>query len=98
TNNPLWAPILRLASKIGQRIPDSPRNFITNKDIRSVLQLQGFDVVEEGMALPVPKQIPLIGDVANTLLPKRPGLGFSPSFSSSLPVCARRGRPFPVRS
>lgn len=79
TNNPLWAPILRLASKIGQRIPDSPRNFITNKDIRSVLRLQGFDVVEEGMALPVPKQIPLIGDAANILLPELPVLRYSSS-------------------
>ena len=88
TNNPLWAPILSLASKIGQRIPDSPRNFITNKDIRSVLQLQGFDVVEEGMALPVPKQIPLISSAANILLPELPGL----RYTSSVQYLVARGR------
>ena len=60
SNNPLWGPLLRFASRIGQRVPDSPRNFITNRDIRSVLELQGFDVVEEGMALPVPRRIPLV--------------------------------------
>jgi len=41
TNNPLWAPLLRLASKLGLRFPESPRNSITNKDICSVLHLQG---------------------------------------------------------
>lgn len=76
TNNPLWAPLLRLASRIGQRIPDSPRNFITNKDIHSVLNLQGFDVVEEGLTLPVPRRIPLVGDALNTLLPELPGLRY----------------------
>ena len=79
TNNPLWAPVLRFASKIRQRIPDSPRNFITNKDIRSVLELQGFDVVEEGMALPVPRRIPVLGDALNTLLPEVPVLQYTAS-------------------
>jgi len=72
SNNPLWGPLLRLASWIGQRVPDSPRNFITNRDIRSVLELQGFDVVEEGMALPVPRRIPLVAPLLNTLLPEIP--------------------------
>ena len=79
TNNPLWAPILRLASKIGQRIPDSPRNFITNRDIRSVLELQGFDVVEEGLALPIPRRVPFVGDAFNVLLPELPGLRYTSS-------------------
>jgi len=56
SNNPLWGPWLRLASRLGQRVPDSPLNLITNRDIRSVLTLQGFDIVEEGMTLPVPRR------------------------------------------
>jgi hypothetical protein len=72
SNNPLWGPLLRFASWIGQRVPDSPRNFITNRDIRSVLELQGFDVVEAGMALPVPRRIPLLAPLLNTLLPEIP--------------------------
>jgi SAM-dependent methyltransferase len=72
SNNPLWGPLLRFASWIGQRVPDSPRNFITNRDIRSVLELQGFDVVEEGLALPVPRRIPFLAPLLNTLLPEIP--------------------------
>jgi hypothetical protein len=88
TNNPLWAPLLRLASRTGLRMPDSPRNFITNKDICSVLRLQGFDVVEEGLALPVPKRVPVIANVLNALLPELPVL----RFTSSIQYIAARPR------
>ncbi len=79
TNNPLWAPALRFASKIGQRMLESPRNFITNRDIRSVLELQGFDVVEEGLALPVPRRVPLLGAALNSVVPELPVLRYTSS-------------------
>lgn len=88
TNNPLWAPLLRLASKLGLRFPESPRNFITNKDICSVLHLQGFDIVEEGLTLPVPKRIPIIGTLINAIVPEVPVL----RFVSSLQYIAARPR------
>lgn len=77
TNNPLWAPILKLGSKMGLRAPESPRNFVTNKDLGSVLELQGYDVVEEGLALPVPRRVPLLGDLLNAILPELPGLRYT---------------------
>lgn len=77
TNNPLWAPLLKLGSKMGLRTPESPRNFITNKDLGSVLELQGYDVVEEGLALPVPRRVPLLGDLLNAILPELPGLRYA---------------------
>ena len=76
STNPLWAPLLRLGSRIGLRAPDSPRNFITNRDIRSVLELLGFDVVEEGLALPVPRRIPLVGALLNAVVPEVPVLRY----------------------
>lgn len=88
TNNPLWAPVLRLASKLGLRFPESPRNFITNKDICSVLRLQGFDIVEDGLTLPVPKRIPIIGSLLNAIVPEIPVL----RFISSLQYIAARPR------
>jgi ubiquinone/menaquinone biosynthesis C-methylase UbiE len=90
TNNPVWAPILRLASKLGLRIPESSRNFITNKDIGGVLHLQGFDVVEEGLVLPVPIRIPLLGPLLNALLPEVPVVRFASSIQY---VAARRREP-----
>ena len=88
TNNPVWAPLLRLASKFRLRVQDSPRNFITNKDICSVLRLQGFDIVEEGLALPIPKRIPFVGFGLNCVLPDVPLL----RFASSIQYLAARPR------
>jgi hypothetical protein len=90
TNNPVWAPILRLASKLGLRIPESTRNFITNKDICGVLHLQGFDIVEEGLVLPVPVRVPLIGPLLNALLPELPVVRFTSSIQY---LAARRREP-----
>jgi SAM-dependent methyltransferase len=75
SSNPLWSPLLKVASRIGRRAPDSPRNFITNRDLASVLNIQGFDVVEMGLTLPVPVRIPL-GGVLNAVLPEIPVLRY----------------------
>src|SRR5260370_13539936 len=68
TTNPLCGPVLRLASRIGQRVPDSPRNFITNRDILSVLGVQWFDLVQEGLSLPLPPLLPLLAAVIQSVL------------------------------
>jgi SAM-dependent methyltransferase len=79
TSNPLWAPMLRLASRLGRRIPESPRNFITNRDIASILNVLGFDVVEAALALPVPVHVPVIGSLLNAALPDLPLLRYASS-------------------
>jgi SAM-dependent methyltransferase len=76
TSNPLWSPLLKLGSRIGWRTPQSPRNFITNRDIASFLNVQGFDVVEAGLALPVPQRVPLLGSLLNSLVPEIPVLRY----------------------
>jgi hypothetical protein len=77
TSNPLWSPLLRLASRLGRRTPRSPRNFITNRDIGSILNVQGFDVVEAALALPVPERIPVVGWLLNAVLPDMPVLRYA---------------------
>jgi SAM-dependent methyltransferase len=79
TSNPLWAPLLRLGSRVGRRVPDSPRNFLTNRDIASILHVLGFDVVEAALALPVPVAVPVIAPVLNALLPDLPLLRYTSS-------------------
>jgi SAM-dependent methyltransferase len=79
TTNPLWAPIMRLGSRLGRRSPESPRNYITNRDIGSVLRALGFDIVEEGLALPVPTRIPIVASVLNAVLPDLPLLRYASS-------------------
>lgn len=95
TSNPLWAPILRLASNLDQRIPDSPRNFITNKDIRNVLQAEEFDVVQEGLFLPIPRKIPLFANALNLLIPEMPFMRY---LSSVQYILARHRQTRPALS
>jgi SAM-dependent methyltransferase len=79
TSNPLWSPLLKLGSRIGRRTPDSPRNYITNRDLASVLNIQGFDIVEAGFVLPVPERIPVLGSLLNMVLPDIPVLRYASS-------------------
>lgn len=79
TSNPLWAPVLRLGSRLGRRSPESPRNYITNRDIGSVLNALGFDVVEQGLALPLPAHVPGVAPVLNAVLPELPVLRYASS-------------------
>ena len=90
SSNPLWSPALRLASRVGLRAPESPRNFITNRDIASILHVLGFDIVEEALAVPVPKRIPLIAPVLNAVVPDLPLLRYASSVQF---IAARRRIP-----
>lgn len=92
TSNPLWAPLLRLASRMGRRSPDSPRNYITNRDIASILSVLGFDVVEAGLALPVPTRIPILGAILNAVVPDLPVLRYvsSTQYLAARPRIARQ--------
>jgi SAM-dependent methyltransferase len=91
TSNPLWSPLLRLASRLGRRSPESPRNFITNRDIASILHVLGFDVVEAGLTLPVPERIPILGTALNATLPDVPVLRYASStqYLAARPQIAR---------
>lgn len=79
TSNPLWSPAFKLASRFGSRVPDSPRNYITNRDIASMFDVMGFDVVEQAYMLPVPRRVPLLGPLLNTVLPETPVLRYMSS-------------------
>lgn len=93
TSNPLWAPLLWVASRLGWRVRESKRNFITNRDIASILNVLGFDVVEAGLALPVPARIPGIGAVLNATLPDLPVLRYASStqYVAARPRISRTG-------
>jgi SAM-dependent methyltransferase len=93
TSNPLWSPLLKLGSRLGRRTPDSPRNFITNRDLANVLTVQGFDVVEAGLLLPVPERIPVIGGILNAVLPDVPVLRYlsSTQYLAARPRIERPG-------
>ncbi len=88
STNPLWAPVLRLGSRLHMRVPESPRNYLTSRDILSVLELQGWDCVETGFLLPVPRRLPVVGNLLNLIVPDIPLL----RYGSSVQYLAARPR------
>lgn len=72
TVNPVWEPIFRIAQKLSLRTPDTVRNFITNKDIVNLLELQNFEILKEGLRMCLPKKIPILSPLLNFLIPELP--------------------------
>lgn len=74
TANPIWSPIFSAASKLGLRIPECERLFLTNEDVVNMLTLHGFETVYKSMDLVLPKKIPLVSDAINWAVSHTPVL------------------------
>ena len=72
--NPLWQPLLELASKIGLRAPFEEPNWMAERDITGFLDLADFTVVRTYRLLLFPKYIPLLSAFCNEVLARLPGL------------------------
>jgi SAM-dependent methyltransferase len=72
SENPLWRPLMRLGSILRLRMPDGPRNFVTNADVANLVQLAGLEVVKRGRKFFVPVYIPLISTLINFLISELP--------------------------
>ena len=85
--NPLWSGIFRLTSRLGLRIPDSKRLFLTPIDMQNFLVLNGFEIVSQTQALILPKKIPVLSGVLNWIAPRVP---FLRSLCSTQLIVARK--------
>lgn len=65
TTNPLWEPVLKLAEKIGQKMPDGPRNWLPHQDLINILELSGFRVEKANFRVLLPKHIPIFSNLLN---------------------------------
>ncbi|MGO8995338.1 MAG: glycosyltransferase [Polyangiaceae bacterium] len=72
TANPMWSPIFKAASRLGLRIPECERLFLTNEDVANMLALHGFETVDQSMDLVVPKRIPGVTDLTNWAVSRTP--------------------------
>jgi Glycosyl transferase family 2/Methyltransferase domain len=73
-HNPAWEPILNFATRLGQRMPLPPLNWLNQEDIENLLDLSGFEVVSHGKRLLFPKWIPGLSWVVNKWLALLPGI------------------------
>ncbi|HLH03926.1 MAG TPA: glycosyltransferase [Bryobacteraceae bacterium] len=71
--NPLWQPILELASKTGLRAPFVEPNWIDEYDLRTFLELAGFRALRTHRLLLMPKNLWPVSTVCNDLVGRLPG-------------------------
>ena len=72
--NFLWEPVLRLAEKVGLKMPQLEQSWLSPADIRNLLRLADYEVVKTERRLLLPKSIPLLSTILNRFLALLPGL------------------------
>jgi hypothetical protein len=70
--NPIWEPLMRLATSLRMRTPIQMKNFVTCKDIENILCVSGYEVIESGYRVFFPKKAPFISYFLNKLIPRLP--------------------------
>ncbi len=63
--NHLWEPVLKLGSRVGLRKVKHEQNWLDQKDINSLLELEGFDLVSHRQRLLIPIYIPILSKFIN---------------------------------
>ncbi len=61
----LWEPILALAERVGQKMPQPDVNFLSSSDITNLLYLSGFEVVRTEWRQLLPKRLLGLGTLIN---------------------------------
>jgi len=64
----LWEPVLRVTQKLKLRRPTNFKNWISRKDLHNFLYLAGFETVTTYRHTLLPKYIPLLSSLLNTVL------------------------------
>jgi len=68
--NPLWEPVMRFTTRLKLRTPVQMKNFVTCKDTENILDITGYEVIQSGYRLFLPKNIPIISYLLNKIIPR----------------------------
>lgn len=74
THNPLWAPIFSLAERLGLKMPLPEQNWLSEHDLRNLLELAGFQWLRSYRVVLFPKNIPVVSWLLNRVFAKIPVL------------------------
>lgn len=72
--NYLWEPILHFVEAIGLKAKQPLQNWLTTGDIKSLLELENFDLIRIERKLLLPKYIPVLNSIFNGFLANLPGI------------------------
>jgi len=72
--NFLWEPLLRLAERMGLKMPQQQQNWLSPGDIRNLLRLADYEIVKMENRFLLPKKVPLISSFLNRFAVYLPGI------------------------
>ena len=72
--NHLWEPALRLAERLGLKLPQAMQNWLPPQDLINLAVVTGFEPLKQGYWLLCPVGIPLVAPLANRVLAHLPAL------------------------
>ncbi len=72
--NYIWGPLLRFTEFIGLKAKQPLQNWLTPADIKNLLELENFEMIQIERKLLFPKYIPLINLIVNGFLANLPGI------------------------
>jgi hypothetical protein len=90
--NRLWDGILSWASRVGLRMPAEEQNWLSEADLRVLLELAGFEELNVYRVVLFPKWIPLLSSLINRVIARLPGL----SRLCMIYVMVARPEPVPI--
>ncbi|WP_320664533.1 glycosyltransferase [Prochlorococcus sp. MIT 1223] len=71
-HNWLWQPLLKIAERVGQRVPQPPESWLTPNDIKNLLDLSGWELIKHGNRFLIPRNIPLLTSFVNRWISQLP--------------------------
>jgi SAM-dependent methyltransferase len=95
--NFVWEPLLKLGERVGRKMPIAQQNWLGMQDLRSLLELNHFEVVRSGTAQLVPVDVPLVAPLCNRYLAQLPGLEHLALTQYFVCKLAGGGGPIPTR-
>ncbi|OGP33116.1 MAG: hypothetical protein A2X88_09725 [Deltaproteobacteria bacterium GWC2_65_14] len=65
--NPIWAPILHLAERLGLKMPEGEHRWLSSRELKALAGGSGFALREEHGRILLPKRVPLLAPLLNRL-------------------------------
>jgi SAM-dependent methyltransferase len=72
--NFLWEPLLILAQRLHLKIPQTKQNWLSERDLRGLLELTGFEWLKTYRTALFPKYVPLLSAFLNRFVAKLPAI------------------------
>lgn len=74
TYSHLWRPVIEAAERVGMKMPAPEQNWLTEGDLRNLLELAGFEWLRTYRLVLFPRWIPLVSEFLNRLVARIPGI------------------------